>query len=126
MTTLFHMNVERSKKLPLNLSLEAEVLAALKARLPPGATALRMADWPGIVICHQGRALGLQMKLPGLPLTLAETNAVIALREAGVRIETVRGPEQAVARVREMGVAVKEDERRHLRDHYRGETRRRA
>ena len=60
----------------------------------------------------------------GSQLTHAETNAVIALREAGMRIEVARGLDQAMARVREMGVVLKDDDRRQMRDHYRGETRR--
>ncbi len=91
MAALFHMNVEKTRKQPGNMPLEAETMAALKARLPPDAIALAMADWPGIVICHKGRALGLHIKPRGMPMTLAQTSAVIALREAGMRIETARG-----------------------------------
>ena len=125
MTTLFHMNVERTKKRPADLPPEAQALAALKARLPADAIALAMADWPGIVICHKGKAYGVHMKRRGRPLTLAQSDAVIAMREAGMRIETATGPDQAVARMHEMGVALKEDERVLWRDHYRKETRRR-
>jgi hypothetical protein len=125
MSTLFHMNVERTKKQPPNLPPEAQALAALKARLPREAVALAIADWPVIVICHKGRVYGLHMKLQGRPLTLAQTEAVIAMREAGMRVETATGPDQAVARAHEMGVALKEDERLLWRDHYRKETRRR-
>lgn len=122
-TTLFYMNVEKTRKQPGNMPLEAETMAALKARMPPDAIAL--ADWPGIVICHKRRALGLHMKARGMPITLAQTNAVIAWREAGMRIETTRGPEQGVAGAREMGVALKDDERRVMREHYRRQTRHR-
>jgi hypothetical protein len=124
MTTLFHMNVEKTKKQPANLPLEAQALVELKARLPAGAIALEVAELPGIVICHKGKALGLHMMARGTQMTIAETNAVIALREAGMRIETARGLGHALALVREMGVALKDDERHDLRDHYRAETRR--
>jgi hypothetical protein len=124
MTTLFHMNVEKIKKQPANLPLEAQALVELKARLPAGAIALEVAELPGIVICHKGKALGLHMMARGTQLTIAETNAVIALREAGMRIETARGLGQALALVREMGVTLKDDTRHGLRDHYRRETRR--
>ena len=126
MTTLFHMNVERSKKAPARLAPQAEAMAALKARLPAEAIALAVAEWPGILICHKGRAFALQLKLPGIPLTLAQTNTVTALRGAGMRVEIAQGPGQAVARAHEMGVALKDDERRLLRDHLRHQTRRRS
>ena len=126
MSTLFHRNVERSRKRPARLSAEAEAMAALKARLPTGAVALAVADWPGILICHQGKVFGLSMKLPGIPLTLAQTNAVTALRASGLRVEVAQGPEQVIARAHEMGVALKDDQRHLFRDHFRGETRRRS
>lgn len=126
MTTLFHMNVEKTKKQPANLPLEAQTMAALKTRLPADAIALEVAELPGIVICHKGRAMGLHLMARGTGMTHAQTNAVIALRQAGMRIETARGLDQALARVREMGVALKDDERHLFRDHYRRETRRRS
>ena len=126
MTTLFHMNVEKTKKAPAVLPLEAQTLAELKARLPPEAIALEVTHLPGIVICHRGKALGLHMMTRGARLTVAETDAVIALREAGMRIETARGLGQALALVREMGVVLKDDARHQLRDDYRQETRRRG
>ena len=124
MTTLFHMNVEKTKKQPASLPLEAQALVTLKARLPPEAIALEVADVPGIVICHKGKALGLHMLARGARMSHAETNAVIALREAGMRIEVARGLPQALAVVREMGVSLKDDDRQQMRDHYRGATRR--
>jgi hypothetical protein len=124
MTTLFHMNVEKTRKQPASLPLEAQALVTLKARLPPDAIALEVAELPGIVICHKGKALGLHMMTRGARMTLAETNAVIALREAGMRIEVARGLDQAMACVREMGVVLKDDDRRQMRDHYRDQTRR--
>jgi hypothetical protein len=80
---------------------------------------------PRIVICHKGQALGLHMIAPGTELNVAETSAVIALRHAGMRLEVARGLGQALERVREMGVALKDDERHAWRDHYRQQTRRR-
>lgn len=126
MTTLFHMSVEKSRKRPAELPPEARAFDVLKSRLPPDAVALAVADWPGIVICHKGRAFGLQMKLPGIPLTLAQTNAVIAMRGAGMRVDIAQGPDQAIARAHEMGVALKEDERHGLRDVFSKGTRRRS
>ena len=126
MTTLFHMSVEKSRKRPAELPPEARAFDVLKSRLPPDAVALAEADWPGIVIYHKGRAFGLQMKLPGIPLTLAQTNAVIAMRGAGMRVDIAQGPDQAIARAHEMGVALKEDERHGLHDVFRKETWRRS
>jgi hypothetical protein len=119
------MNVEKSRKQPPSLPPEAQALAVLKQRLPPEAFALAVAEWPGIVICHKGRVFGLQMKRPGTPLTLAQTGALAAMRGAGMRVEIAQSAEQAVARAHEMGLGLKEDERRSLRDHFRNETRRR-
>jgi hypothetical protein len=124
MTTLFHMNVEKTKKQPASLPLEAQALVTLKSRLPPEAIAIEAAELPGIVICHKGKALGLHMMARGARMTHAETSAVIALREAGMRIEVARGLDQAMCIVREMGVALKDDARHDMRDHYRRETRR--
>jgi hypothetical protein len=124
MTTLFHMNVEKARKQPASLPLEAQALVTLKARLPPDAIAIEAAELPGIVICHKGKALGLHLMARGARMSHADTNAVIALREAGMRIEVARGLDQAIACVREMGVALKDDNRHQLRDHYRDQTRR--
>ncbi|HVW74609.1 MAG TPA: hypothetical protein VHC39_13295 [Rhizomicrobium sp.] len=123
--TLFHMNVEKIKKQPAALPLEARTLVALKARLPPDAFAIEAAELPGIVICHRGKALGLHMMARGARLSLAETDAMIAARASGMRIEVARDLGQAMSFVREMGVALKDDERSLMRDHYWGETRRR-
>jgi hypothetical protein len=125
-TMLFHMNVEKSRKQPPSLPLEAQALALLKPRLPSEAFALAVAEWPGIVICHKGRVFGVQMKRPGTPLTLAQTSAVTAMRGAGMRVEIAQSAEQAVARAHEMGLALKQDERHGLRDVFRKETRRRS
>ena len=124
MSTTFHMSVEKVKRRPDTLPLEAQTLVELKSRLPADAIALEVAQIPGIVICHRGKALGLHMMRRGVAMTLAETNAVIALREAGMRIEVARGLPQALAVVREMGVSLKDDDRQQMRDHYRGATRR--
>jgi hypothetical protein len=124
--TLFHMNVEKTRKIPAALPLEAQTLVALKARLPAEAIAIAAAELPGIVICHRGKALGLHMMARGARLTMAETDAMIAARASGMRIEVARDLGQAITFVREMGVALKDDERRQMRDHYRGETRRRS
>lgn len=123
--TLFHMNVEKTKKIPAALPLEAQALATLKARLPADAIAIEAAELPGIVICHRGKALGLHMIPRGARMSLADTDAMLAARASGMRIEVARDLGQAITFVREMGVALKDDERRQMRDHYRGETRHR-
>jgi hypothetical protein len=120
------MNVEKSKKRPPLLPPEVQALAALKTRLPPGAFALAVAEWPGIVICHKGRVFGLQMKRRGTPLTLAQNSTVTAMRGAGMRVEIAQSADQAIARAHEMGLALKEDERHAWRDHFRNEPRRRS
>jgi hypothetical protein len=125
MTTLFHMNVERARKQPAVLPLGAQALAALKARLPPDAIAIEARGLPGIVICHRGKALGLHLMARGDSMSLAQTDAVIAARASGMRVEVARGLDQAMALVREMGVALKDDERQAMRDLFRRETRRR-
>ena len=64
--TRFGLNVERvrpKEPQPEALSLAEQLLGELKDRLPPDACCFATArDAPGIVICHQGRALGLQVK----------------------------------------------------------------
>lgn len=123
--TLFHMNVEKTRKAPAALPLEAQTLVALKARLPAEAIAIQAAELPGIVICHRGKALGLHMMARGARLSLADTDAMLAARASGMRIEVARDLGQAITFVREMGVVLKDDDRRQMRDHYRGETRHR-
>ena len=63
--TRFGLNVERTKpkEQPEELSLADQLLGELKDRLPSDACCFATArDAPGIVICHQGRALGIQVK----------------------------------------------------------------
>src|ERR1700761_9496425 len=124
MTTLFHMSVEKIRKQPAAMPLKSQTLVALKARLPAETIAIAAAELPGIVICHRGRALGLHMMARGERMTMAQTDALIAARASGMRIEVARGLDQAMAIVREMGVSLKDDERQAMRDHYRRETRR--
>ena len=124
MSTTFHMSVEKVHRRPDMLPLETQTLVELKSRLPADAIALESAELPAIVICHRGKALGLHMMRRGAVLTVAETNAVIAARASGMRIEFARGLPQALTFVREMGVALKDDAHHQMRDHYRGAVRR--
>ena len=56
----------------------------------------------------------------------AQAIAFPKLRDAGMRIEVARDPDQALHRLREMGVPLKEEARHQVRDSYREETRRRT
>ena len=125
MITRFALNVEKVRKVPAELPLEKRLLADLQALLPREAIALAAPGVPGILICHRGRALGLHLLARGDRLSYAQTNAFVALRDAGMRIEVTRDAAQAMAMVREMGVPLKEEARHTLRDVFRQETRKR-
>ena len=128
MTTIF--SLERVKKRNLcettAQSGEERLIALLRALLPADAYAMRGADGaPDIIICHQGRVLGLELKARTEGYTEAQAQTFPKLRDAGMRIETVRDPDSALSRLREMGVKLKEEARHAVRDSYREETRRR-
>ena len=125
MITRFALNVEKVRKPAAELPVEKRLLADLQALLPKEAIALAAPGVPGILICHRGRALGLHLLARGDRLTYAQTNAFVALRDAGMRIEVARDAVQAMAMVREMGVPLKEEARHTLRDVFRQETRKR-
>src|SRR4029079_16294446 len=94
--TRFGLNVVRSKPKPVEEERSAaEVLMAeLKDRLPPDACYFAAArDAPGIVICHQGRALGIQIK--EARLSAVQVDAFNRLRGAGMRIEMARNLKEA-------------------------------
>ena len=125
--TRFGLNVERSKpkEQPEELSLADQLLAELKDRLPSDACCFATArDAPGIVICHQGRALGIQVKTERL--SAVQVNAFNRLRTAGMRIEMARNLKEAFELVAEMGVSLKAPVNSiyAARDFFREETRR--
>lgn len=128
MTTIF--SLERVKKRSLGETMaqsgEERLIALLRALLPADAYAMRGADGaPDIIICHQGRVLGLELKARTESYTEAQARTFPKLRYAGMRIETVRDPDSALSCLREMGVKLKEEARHAVRDSYREETRRR-
>jgi len=132
MNTRFGLNVEKVRPKPKTeeATLEEQLMAELKDRLPGDACCFSVPDSggegvPRIVICHQGRALGIQLRQ-------GRTSAVQAagftrLRAAGMRIEVARDAREALALIAEMGVVLKERANSPFaaRDFFRQETRRR-
>lgn len=127
MTTTFGLNVERAwRRAPEEeLTPEAALMAELKRLLPHDACVFAGAAVPGIVICHRGRALGLHLMARDGRLSYADTNAFIAMRGAGMRIEVARDGAQAKAMLREMGVPLREEAAHSLRDVFRDAVKRR-
>ena len=127
--TRFGLNVERVKSKehqPEELPLAEQLIAELKERLPPDACCFAVQrDAPGIVICHQGRALGLQIKEQRL--SAVQVDCFNRLRGAGMRIEIARSFGEAMGLVAEMGVMLKPQINSvyATRDFFREETRRR-
>jgi hypothetical protein len=127
MTTIFSLERVKKKTGAVPESIEARVMALLRELLPADAYAMRGADGaPDIIVCHQGRALGLELKARTESYSEAQAQTFPKLRDAGMRIETVRDADQALGRLREMGVKLKEEARHAVRDCYREETRRRT
>jgi len=126
--TRFALNVERTKPkghVPEELSVADRLFAELKDRLPPDACCFCAArDAPGIVICHQGRALGIQIKEQRL--SAVQVDCFQRLRGAGMRIEIARSVSEALALIAEMGVVLKPaiNSIYAARDFFREETRR--
>jgi len=125
--TRFGLNVERTKpkEQPEELSLADQLLGELKDRLPSDACCFATArDAPGIVICHQGRALGLQVKTERL--SAVQVASFNRLRTAGMRIEIARNFREALELIAEMGVVLKPaiNPIYAARDFFREETRR--
>jgi hypothetical protein len=133
MNTRFGLNVEKVRPKPRTeeATVEEQLMAELKDRLPGDACCFSVPDSasdgaPRIVICHQGRALGIQLRH-------GRTSAVQAagftrLRAAGMRIEVARDAREALALIAEMGVVLKEKVNSPFaaRDFFRQETRRRV
>ena len=125
--TRFALNVERVKPKVQEeqLSLAEQLMGELKDRLPPDACCFAAGrDAPGIVICHQGRALGIQVKESRL--SAVQVDCFNRLRGAGMRIEMARSLGEARALIAEMGVVLKPPANPvyAARDFFREETRR--
>lgn len=102
-------------------------MAQLRTLLPDTAFAFRGSEGvPDIVICWRGAALGLELKGRTESFTEAQAVSFPKLRDAGMRIEVVRDEAQALNRLRDMGVPLKEEARHQARDNFREETRRRS
>lgn len=126
MTTVFSLERVHRKTGAAPESGEERLMAALRELLPADAFAFRGGEGaPDIVICHRGKALGLELKGRTESFTEAQSAAFPRLRDAGMRIEVVRDQNQALNRLRDMGVKLKEEARHQVRDSYREETRRR-
>jgi hypothetical protein len=127
--TRFALNVERARpkaSAPEELPLAEQVIAELKDRLPHDASCFAVAaDAPGIVICHQGRALGLHIKQARL--TAVQVCCFHRLRSAGMRIEMARSYNEAIRLIAEMGVVLRPavNSLYASRDFFQEETRRR-
>lgn len=65
------------------------------------------AGVPDLVFIHAGHAFGLELKSDEGQLSIAQRAMQAELREAGMRIETVRSVDEALERLREMGVPLK-------------------
>ena len=124
--TRFALNVERVKPRPQTeeLCLADQLMGELKDRLPPDACCFAAArDAPGIVICHQGRALGIQLR--DGRLSAVQVDCFNRLRGAGMRIEVAGSLREALALIAEMGVVLKApvNSIHAARDFFREETR---
>jgi hypothetical protein len=128
MTTIFSLERVNKKSGAGTIpeTVEERLMAALRELLPADAYAIRGGEGaPDIVICHQGKALGLELKARTESFSEAQAVTFPRLRDAGMRIEVARDPDQALHRLREMGVKLKEEPRHAVRDVLRQETRRR-
>jgi hypothetical protein len=126
MTTIFSLERVRRKPGIFPETMEERLMTALRDLLPADAYAIRGGEGvPDIIVCHRGRALGLELKARTESFSEAQTVNFPRLRDAGMRIEVARDPDQALNLLREMGVRLKEEPRHAVRDVVREETRRR-
>ena len=129
MTTVFSLERVHRRTVATILpeSDEDRLMARLRELLPDGAFAFRGSEGaPDIVVCYRGKTLGLELKGRTESFTEAQAVAFPKLRDAGMRIEVVRDESQALNRLRDMGVPLKEEARHQVRDSFREETRRRT
>ena len=129
MTTVFSLEVVKKKTGAWSeaVSAEEQLLGRLRELLPAEACAFRGSEGvPDIVICYRGKALGLEIKARTESFSEAQAATFPKLRDAGMRIEVARDQDQALNRVREMGVPLKEEARHAVRDVLREQTRRRT
>jgi hypothetical protein len=68
-----------------------------------------LAGAPDLVLIHGGRAFGLELKAYGSGLSDEERAAQVTLRAAGMRVEVARDVNEALVRLREMGIPLKLD-----------------
>ena len=68
-----------------------------------------MAGAPDLVFIHGGRAFGLELKERGCGLSDEERAAQVVLRGAGMRVEVARDMTEALIRLREMGIPLRQD-----------------
>ena len=126
MTTIFSLERVRRKPGIFPETMEERLMTALRDLLPADAYAIPGGEGvPDIIVCHRGRALGLELKARTESFSEAQTVNFPRLRDAGMRIEVARDPDQALNLLREMGVRLKEEPRHAVRDVVREETRRR-
>ena len=128
MTTVFSLEVVRKRTGAVEPeSAEDRLMTHLRELLPLEACAFRGPEGvPDIIICYRGKALGLELKARTESFSEAQAVTFPKLRDAGMRIEVARDPAQALNRLREMGVPLKEEPRHAVRDVLREETRRRT
>jgi hypothetical protein len=135
MNTRFGLNVEKVRPKPRaeEATVEEQLMAELKDRLPGDACCFCVPDSggapdgaPRIVICHQGRALGIQLRQGRI--SAVQAAGFTRLRAAGMRIEVARDTREALALIAEMGVVLKDKVNSPFaaRDFFRQETRRRV
>lgn len=145
----FSLETYGSKKPPrqrTEATLQATLMADLETLLPRDAIAFSVpnggqrniieaanfkrqgvkAGIPDILICHQGRVVGLELKAQGGALSDSQKNMFPKLRTAGMRIEVARSHGEALERIQEMGVPLRSVENRNydVRDVFRSESKR--
>lgn len=67
------------------------------------------AGVPDLIFVSKGQFYGLELKAGGNTLSVAQRDVHDLLRKAGARVETVRTMNEALARLREFGIPLKEN-----------------